>query len=225
MHANVFFFFDDLAPNSPVQMWIARRDAQNIPIPPFSSRLPAPCHGGTSPAALGTGATTSAHGSRSGGEAPASTGPGGGAPGMRMGDGGRRLGRGARAGHGKERQPALVGRRPAMGARGGWRWGARRPREGAATGPGARSREMGPPPDLQVPVMEVLEVEDDSYMWVPHVSGQWWARVKVKQGRQRNFAQRCLRGIRRGVRWRATSAKMVKLNAFSNRVTNLWGQF
>jgi hypothetical protein len=136
---------------------------------------------------------------------------------MRMGDGGRRLGRGARAGHGKERQPALVGRRPAMGARGGWRWGARRPREGAATGPGARSREMGPPPDLQVPVMEVLEVEDDSYMWVPHVSGQWWARVKVKQGRQRNFAQRCLRGIRRGVRWRATSAKMVKLNAFSNK--------
>jgi hypothetical protein len=29
--------------------------------------------------------------------------------------------------------------------------------------------------------MEVLEVEDDSYMWVPHVSGRGWVRVKVKE--------------------------------------------
>jgi hypothetical protein len=34
--------------------------------------------------------------------------------------------------------------------------------------------------DLQAPDMEVFEVEDDPYTWVPQVSGGGWARVEVK---------------------------------------------
>jgi hypothetical protein len=72
--------------------------------------------------------------------------------------------------------------------------GARWPREGAVA-PATRRGDDRPwgtradtgdgaaagPARLQVPIMEVLEVEDDSYMWVPYVCGRGWARVKVKE--------------------------------------------
>jgi hypothetical protein len=38
-------------------------------------------------------------------------------------------------------------------------------------GKGAPTTGDGRQPDLEAPPMEVLEVEDDSNIWVPHVSG------------------------------------------------------
>jgi hypothetical protein len=52
--------------------------------------------------------------------------------------------------------------------------------------------------------MEVLEVEDDSDMWVPHVSGSSQVKGAVGRGMMGIFARRRLRGSVRGVRWRAT---------------------
>jgi hypothetical protein len=56
--------------------------------------------------------------------------------------------------------------------------------------------------------MEVLEVEDDPYMWVPHVSGGGWARVEVKgslgRGTIRISTEVLARHAACGVCWRAT---------------------
>jgi hypothetical protein len=79
-----------------------------------------------------------------------------------------------------------------------------------ATGDGRRS-------DLQAPAMEVLEVGDDSDMWVPHVSGVGRVRVGGREGHDGDFLRRRVRGNVCSMRSRSTSAERIYLNAVSNK--------
>jgi hypothetical protein len=104
---------------------------------------------------------------------------------------------------------------PTMGGGADWPWGGMAVHgEGTlGLGKGAPATGAGWRPDIEAPAMEVLKVEDDSDIWVPH--GQWWraGEGRSRQGHNRNFARSHLRVSVCGLCWHARLAeKAIKDN-------------